>query len=158
MPTLDGVFCRQCNETSTYYVPAEHSTDAHCDACEDAVSNGLQSVLVISLIALCLAVMACAIMFKYCRGGKADAWRGRVIIAEEKYSLLNKLKTLVGFCKSLGHRTWGGPLYVCAATDESPYRSSRPQIRLLSRWTASTRFVFRRRFVPSCATSSSPSR
>ena len=70
--------------------------DAHCEWCEDAVASGLSSALVLALVALGLGLLTCTLVCLFCHGTKAKALRGRARLAEQKYSLLNKLKIVVG--------------------------------------------------------------
>ena len=92
---LRGAFCRQCNDSGVFYVPAEKKEAAHCAPCEGAVS-GLASMIMITLFGCGLAIFACVAVRLY--GGKQlRHYQKRARAVAREYTMLNKLKILIGF-------------------------------------------------------------
>lgn len=96
-PGLNGTFCRSCIEPFKYFVSAEAGAVAHCELCENAVSNGLTSVLGIIAVVLGLAALFCFVFVRFYRGGCLQTVRAFGSTLINQYRLPTKLKVLIGF-------------------------------------------------------------
>lgn len=107
---LTGTFCRQCNQSAFYYVAAEQGSAARCEPCENVISNGFSSIIAIVLVVLGVLLLACAGLSRCVRGERVATLRGMASLAVQEYTVLNKLKLLVGFVEYAGLRTLGPKL------------------------------------------------
>jgi acid phosphatase family membrane protein YuiD len=78
-----------------YYIPAEVSGVAHCAPCDDALS-GLASVFMMAYFGVALVIFTCVGVQRY-GGRKTDTLRKMTHSLVNHYTVLNKLKILVGF-------------------------------------------------------------
>ena len=75
---------------------SEETKGAHCAACEDALTNGLTSVMMLSLVGLGIVLFLCASAMRTCHGYHASKARRLAIMAVHEFKILNKLKILIG--------------------------------------------------------------
>ena len=94
---LTGTFCRQCNQSTFYYVAAEQGTAAHCEPCENAVSNGLSSIVTIMLIVCLVLLVVCTGVIRCAHSTRVDYLYTVASGAVKDYTLMSKFKILVGF-------------------------------------------------------------
>ena len=100
-PGLNGTFCRACISPSEYYVSAEQGIVAHCEPCENAVANGLDSAIGVVLLIGGVIVLLCAVL--QClrmRGFHFERlWRNwkAALEAIHHHKVPDMLKILIGF-------------------------------------------------------------
>lgn len=104
MPTLAGVFCRECAHDDAYYVEATPERSAHCKPCASAVENAFSSegnmiaIYVVSVAGLAFVML---ILCCYRLPPRLHARRRRVQQrlqrawhkAAREYMVLNKVRT-----------------------------------------------------------------
>ena len=109
MPTLTGIFCRLCKNDNNYYVQATPQKAAHCLSCAGVMGRAFTSEgNMVALWILSAAVLALVTLALCCARGLptqmharrrrlqkllARLWRR----AAREYTVLNKLKILIGF-------------------------------------------------------------
>jgi hypothetical protein len=94
---LNGTFCRTCTEPDTYYVKAKKGVYAHCESCDNLVSNGLNEAVGILLVVVGSIVFIGLLLALFCRG---NVWQRFVRTCRAmmiRFALLTTAKILVGF-------------------------------------------------------------
>ena len=109
MPTLTGVFCRLCESDNHYYVQATPQKAAHCLSCGGVMGRAftsegnmvalwILSAATLTLITLALCCARGLPAWLYTRRRRLQRLLARLWLkAARDYTVLNKLKILIGF-------------------------------------------------------------
>ena len=112
-PTLTGVFCRSCESDDHYYVQAAPGKPAHCLSCAGVVGRAFTTEGNMVALWIIIAIVLTLITLAVCSARGLPAWMharrrrlqqllvrlGRT--AAREYTVLNKLKILIGFYQIL---------------------------------------------------------
>ena len=102
LPTLTGVFCRQCRDKDHYYVPASGDAKANCTACGSTFWStlGVAVGAIVLIFTSLWSRYAKRLCFRHLSNDnkkRVSLLWGWLIRMQGIYRLDNKLKTLIGF-------------------------------------------------------------
>ena len=100
LPTLTGVFCRQCRDSDHHYVRASGDAKANCATCGATFWSTLGVAVGAVILIFTPKGRAVALCFRHLSNNnkkRASLLSGWLIRMQGIYRLDNKLKTLIGF-------------------------------------------------------------